>query len=61
MGGLSSNPIRCANQDSEIKDPGRRIGPEGNSERKKPIKSKCDSGYEFGIYSWLVVSLNPFL
>ena len=59
MGGPSSNPIRCANQDSERKDLGRGIGPEenserkdpdrgidpkGNSERKEPFKSKCDSG-----------------
>jgi hypothetical protein len=44
MGGPSSNPIRCANQDSERKDLGRGIGPEGNDERKKPFKSKCDSG-----------------
>ena len=44
MGGLSSNPIRCANQNSERKDPGREICPEGNNERKEPFKSKCDSG-----------------
>jgi hypothetical protein len=44
MGGPSSNPIRCANQDNERKDPGRGIGPEGNNERKEPFKSKCDSG-----------------
>jgi hypothetical protein len=35
-GRASSSPIRCANQDSEIKDPNRGIGPEGNNERKKP-------------------------
>jgi hypothetical protein len=35
MGGPSSIPIKCANQDSEIKDPCRGIGPEGNNERKK--------------------------
>jgi hypothetical protein len=44
MGGPSSDPIRCANQNSERKDPGRGICPEGNSERKEPFKSKCDSG-----------------
>jgi hypothetical protein len=44
MGGPSSNPIRCANQNSERKDPGRGICPEGNNERKEPFKSKCDSG-----------------
>jgi hypothetical protein len=44
MGGPSSNPIRCANQNIERKDPGRGIGLEGNSERKEPFKSKCDSG-----------------
>jgi hypothetical protein len=44
MGGPSSNPIRCANQNSERKDPSRGICPGGNSERKEPFKSKCDSG-----------------
>jgi hypothetical protein len=34
MGGTSSKPIRCTNQDDERKDPGRQIGPEGNNERK---------------------------
>jgi hypothetical protein len=49
MGGPSSNPIRCANKDSEIKDPGRGIGPKVNNERKKPFKSKCDSGMNLGL------------
>jgi hypothetical protein len=44
MGGPSSNPIRCSNQNSERKYSGRGIGPEGNSERKEPFRSKCDSG-----------------
>jgi hypothetical protein len=44
MGGPSSNPIRCANQNSERKDPSRGICLEGSSERKEPFKSKCDSG-----------------
>jgi hypothetical protein len=44
MGGSSSDPIRCANQNSERKDPSRGICPGGNSERKEPFKSKCDSG-----------------
>jgi hypothetical protein len=49
MGGLSSNPIRCANQDNERKDLGRGIGPKGNSERKKPFKNKCDGGMNLGL------------
>jgi hypothetical protein len=44
MGGPSSNHIMCANRDNERKDPGRGIGLEGNSERKEPFNSKCDSG-----------------
>jgi hypothetical protein len=44
MGGPSSNPIRCANQNSERKVPSREIGLEGSGERKGPFKSKCDSG-----------------
>jgi hypothetical protein len=44
MGGPSSNPIRCANQNNERKDLGRGICPEGNNERKEHFKSKCDSG-----------------
>jgi len=44
MGGPSSNPIRCADQNNKRKDPGRGICPEGNNETKKPFKSKCDSG-----------------
>ena len=44
MGGPSSNPIRCANQNNERKERRRGIGPKGNSERKEPFKSKCDSG-----------------
>ena len=44
MGGPSSDPIRCANQNSDKKDPSRGICPEGNNERKEPFKSKCDSG-----------------
>jgi hypothetical protein len=43
MGGPSSNPVRCANQNSERKDPGRGICPEGNSERKEPFKNKSDN------------------
>jgi hypothetical protein len=50
MGGPSSNPIRCANQDSERKYPGRGIGLEGNNERKKPFKSKCDSGMSWAYF-----------
>jgi hypothetical protein len=61
MGGPSSNPIRCANLDKEKKDPGRGIGLEGSSERKKPFKSKWDSDMNFGLTSWLMVSLNAFL
>jgi hypothetical protein len=44
MGGPSSNPIRCANQNNERKYPGREICSEGNNERKETFKSKCDSG-----------------
>jgi hypothetical protein len=44
MGGPSSDPIRCANQNSEIKDPGKGICHKGNNARKEPFKSKCDSG-----------------
>ena len=43
MGGPSSDPIKCANQNSEKKDLGIGIGPEGISERKEPFKSKCDN------------------
>jgi len=43
MGGPSSNPIKCSNQDSERKDPDKGIDLEVNSERKEPFKSKCDS------------------
>ena len=50
MGGPSSNPIRCANQDNERKYPSRGIGPEGNGERKKPFKSKCDSGMSWAFF-----------
>jgi hypothetical protein len=44
MGGPSSNLIKCANQNSERKDPGRGICPKENIERKEPFKRKCDSG-----------------
>jgi hypothetical protein len=44
MGGPSSDSIRCANQNSERKDPSRGICLEGNSQRKEPLNSKCDSG-----------------
>jgi hypothetical protein len=44
MGGPSSDPIRCANQNNERNDPSRGICLEGNSERREPFKSKCDSG-----------------
>jgi hypothetical protein len=43
MGGPSPNPIRCANENIERKDPRRGICPEGNNERKEPFKSKCES------------------
>jgi hypothetical protein len=55
MGGPSSNPIRCANQDNEIKDPCRGIGPKGNNERKKPFKSKCNSSMNLGLLHGLCV------
>jgi hypothetical protein len=44
MGGPSSDPIRCANQNNERNDASRGICLEGNSERREPFKSKCDSG-----------------
>jgi hypothetical protein len=44
MVGSSSNPIKCANQDNERKDPSRGMSPQGNSERKESFKSKCDNG-----------------
>jgi hypothetical protein len=44
MGGPSSDPIRCTNQNGERKDSDRGICPEGNSERKEPFKSECDGG-----------------
>ena len=46
MGGPLSDPIRCANQNNERKDPGRGLCPEGDRDRKvkEPFKSKCDSG-----------------
>ena len=50
MGGPSSDPIRCANQNSERKDPSRGICHGENSERKEPFKSKCDSDMDRGYF-----------
>jgi hypothetical protein len=50
MGCPSSNPIRCANQNSERKDPSRGICPEGSIERKEPFKSTCDSDMDRGYF-----------
>jgi hypothetical protein len=36
MGGLSSDPIRCVNQNSEIKNASRGICPGGNRKQKNP-------------------------
>jgi hypothetical protein len=44
MGGASSDPIWCANQNNERKDPSRGIRPEESTEKKEPFKSKCHSG-----------------
>jgi hypothetical protein len=60
MGGPSSNPIKCSNQNCERKDPSREICPRENNEMKEPFKSKCDM-VRVGPTSWLMVSLNPFL
>jgi hypothetical protein len=62
IGVPSFDPIRCANQNNEIKDPGRGICPQGNSERKEPFKSKCDSGMcwvyftAYGIIEFVFIS-----
>jgi hypothetical protein len=65
MGGPSSGSIRCANQNSERKDPRRGMCPGGSSERKdpsrgicpggssernEPFKSKCDSDMDRGYF-----------
>ena len=44
MGGPSSNPIKCAKQNNERKDPCRGICPKENNEINEHLKSKCDSG-----------------
>jgi hypothetical protein len=60
MGGPTPDPIRCANQNSERKYPGRGICLEGSSERKEPSRVSviviC-----VGLTSWIMVPLNPFL
>jgi hypothetical protein len=42
MGGPSSDPIRCANQNRKEKTQVEGYVP-GKQERKEPFKSKCDS------------------
>jgi hypothetical protein len=50
MGGPSSDPIRCANQNNEIKYPSRGTCHEGISEIKETFKSKYDSDMDLGYF-----------
>ena len=65
MVGPSSDPIRCANQNNESKDPGRGICPGGSNERKEPFKSKCDSdmgrGYSMAYGVIESISMSTFV
>jgi hypothetical protein len=50
MGGPSSDPIRCVNQNGEREDPSSGICLGRSSERKEPFKSKCDSNMDRGYF-----------
>jgi hypothetical protein len=60
MGGPSLDPIRCANQNSERKDPSRGICPGGSRKEKNPSRISVIV-VRVGLTSWLMVSFNPFL
>jgi hypothetical protein len=60
MGGPSSDPIRCANQNNERKDPSRGICPGEAVKEKNPSRVSVIVVH-VGLTSWLMVSLSPFL
>jgi hypothetical protein len=60
MGGPSSNPIRCANQNNERKDPSRVICPMGSRKENNPSRVSVIVVH-VGLTSWPMMSFNPFL
>jgi hypothetical protein len=57
MGGPSSNPIRCANQNNERKDPSRGICPGETVKEKNPSRVSVIV-VRVGLTSWLMVLLD---
>jgi hypothetical protein len=56
MGGPSSDPIRCVNQNSQKKYPSRGICPRGSRKEKNPSRVSVIV-VRIGVTSWLMVSL----